>query len=624
MLDNDKAFDGMPETPSWVFEEIDKQFIKYLRFETIKGGRFYTCTNCHEQFKEGPAFIQPLMSAEDYGLFKATHLSFARCPKCEHDCAVRNVKFQKNTEQIFNCVFIPVAYDDVWVRCYASERSYVSPQSPAKTTHWEMMRYHLRPGKVEFFKKWFKADQFDQYKHVTEPFSWNMGPYCEKYSYRNIFVGGSLKDTFLRYSAYEDAKYMFYSDVPLLKYLSAYALHPQLEMLVKLGDKTFVTNFVNTGRDLSSLLDWSAKTPWGLYRLTHEEYNAWQKEKAGGKLSVYKIFRRLKGKGIKDMALAHKIYHIYYDVWNDGGEKKAYSFIAAVRRLRVDPRAAYKYIEKVQRESVGGCHHCPGITLYEAETLYMDYLKLAEKCGVTKTVSPFPKDLKATHDDLLKEAEKLKNLAKIADAQKRLSEARKLAKKEALTYSKKYKTLSTIYAPLKKKFSYENEKYRIVVPQNIEDILLEGNILGHCIGRGAVERYLDRIKARESFLVFLRQADKPDVPWYTLEVEPDGTIRQKRTFGDQQGKDLDEAFPFLSEWQRTVHKRMTKADKALAEKSKALRESNFAELRQNKTVVRTGHLRGQLLADVLAADLMEVTLEVKVPKVKTKQTRKVG
>ena len=205
-----------------------------------------------------------------------------------------------------------------------------------------------------------------------------------------------------------------------------------------------------------------------------------------------------------------------------------------------------------------------------------------------------------------------------------MSEARKLAKKEAATYSKKYKTLSTIYAPLKKKFSYENEKYRVVVPENVEDILLEGNILGHCIGRGAVERYLDRIKARESFLVFLRQADKPDVPWYTLEVEPDGTIRQKRTFGDQQGKDLDEALPFLSEWQMTVHKRMTRADKALAEKSKALRESNFAELRQNKTVVRTGYLRGQLLADVLAADLMEVTLAVETPKQKKKQIQKVG
>lgn len=452
-----------------------------------------------------------------------------------------------------------------------------------------------------------------------------MGPYCEKYPYREITVGGSRDDTFLKYSAYDKAKYMFYDSIPDLKYFSAYARHPQLEMLVKLGHKSLVVNYVNTGKDLKSLLDWSAKTPWNFYRLTREEYNAWQNAKHGGRLSVYKIFRRLNGKGVKDMEFARKLYELYHTYWNDGGEKQAYSFIAAVRRLRVDPRDAYKYIEKVHLESRGGCHHCPGITLRDAETLYMDYLKLAEKCGVTKTVSPFPKDLKAAHDDLLIEAEKFRWFAKIEDQKKQFKRVREIAAMETRRlYAKKYKTLSTIYEPLKKKFSYENEKYRVVVPENVEDILFEGNILGHCIGRGAVERYLDRIKARESFLVFLRQADKPDVPWYTLEVEPDGTIRQKRTFGDQQGKDLEEALPFLSEWQRTVHKRMTKADKALAEKSKALRESNFAELRQNKTVVRTGHLRGQLLADVLAADLMEVTLEVKASKVKTKQTRKVG
>ena len=34
---------------------------------------------------------------------------------------------------------------------------------------------------------------------------------------------------------------------------------------------------------------------------------------------------------------------------------------------------------------------------------------------------------------------------------------------------------------------------------------------------------------RETYLLFLRRAARPDVPWYTLEIEPGGNIRQKKS-----------------------------------------------------------------------------------------------
>ena len=107
-------------------------------------------------------------------------------------------------------------------------------------------------------------------------------------------------------------------------------------------------------------------------------------------------------------------------------------------------------------------------------------------------------------------------------------------------------------------------------------------------------------------MLFLRSKKNPECPFYLLEVEPGGTIRQKRSFDDLQYSDLDDAEPFLKEWQSVIKERMDAEDRELAGKSKKQRKLDMDELRKNNIKVRTGYLTGQLLADVLAADLLEV------------------
>lgn len=95
------------------------------------------------------------------------------------------------------------------------------------------------------------------------------------------------------------------------------------------------------------------------------------------------------------------------------------------------------------------------------------------------------------------------------------------------------------------------------------------------------------------------------MPWYTLEIEPGGTIRQKRTTGDNQFEDLDEAMPFLLEWQSVVAGRLNKSDRIKAQKSKVLRIEGFEELRRTKKKINYGELQGTLLVEALEKDLME-------------------
>ena len=163
----------------------------------------------------------------------------------------------------------------------------------------------------------------------------------------------------------------------------------------------------------------------------------------------------------------------------------------------------------------------------------------------------------------------------------------------------------------KEKYEFEDKEYRIVVPERVEDIMYEGLALGHCAHSSEV--YYDRIENRESCIMFLRKAEEPDKPYYTLEVEPDGTIRQKRTVGDRQNKDLEDAMVFLRKWQEEIQKRLTLEDFRLARESSRLRVEELKKLRENKTKIWNGTLRGQFLADVLEADLMEAvsTMETK-------------
>ena len=144
--------------------------------------------------------------------------------------------------------------------------------------------------------------------------------------------------------------------------------------------------------------------------------------------------------------------------------------------------------------------------------------------------------------------------------------------------------------------------YAIVTPKSIKDIILEGKILNHCVH--TVDYYYDRISQQTSYLLFLRKAESKDMPWYTLEVEPGGNIRQKRTTGDCQREDLQEAMPFLKKWQKVIQKRLSKEEKELAKKSEQARLKEYEKLRKDGNLIRRGKLAGKLLADVLEEDFM--------------------
>lgn len=223
----------------------------------------------------------------------------------------------------------------------------------------------------------------------------------------------------------------------------------------------------------------------------------------------------------------------------------------------------------------------------ELISTWKDYLFMASRLKMdTEAELIFkPKDLVSKHDEMVR----LCGGTQIVERAEEILES--------------YPDIDSICQSVKEKYDYKDKSYMIIVPERVEDIIAEGIALGHCLDRTDI--YFDRIHRRESYIVFLRRSEAPDCPYYTLEIEPDGTARQKRTTGDKQNADFDKAKRFIMKWQRAIRKRLTREDFTLAGESARLREEEFKELREKNAKIWHGHLAGKLLADVLEADLME-------------------
>lgn len=225
-------------------------------------------------------------------------------------------------------------------------------------------------------------------------------------------------------------------------------------------------------------------------------------------------------------------------------------------------------------------------------TTWSDYLSMAErlKMDTNDAIIYRVRKLFQRHDELVGRCR-----------QKELS----LQAEEIL---KKYPHIEEIYKSVKDTYCYIQEDYSVIVPEKVEDILTEGQNLHHCVGDS--ERYWDRIERQESYVLFLRRTNNVEKSYYTLEIEPDGTVRQKRTMYDRQEADIEDATKFLKKWQKEVSKRITDKERSLAKKSRVLRFEQFAQMRKNHVIIHTGTLQGKLLVDVLMADLMENKEEI--------------
>ncbi len=96
-----------------------------------------------------------------------------------------------------------------------------------------------------------------------------------------------------------------------------------------------------------------------------------------------------------------------------------------------------------------------------------------------------------------------------------------------------------------KKREFRGEKYSIVMPRDAEDIIREGQVLEHCVGRAG---YIEAMSRYECTILFLRNNEDLGKPLITIE-ERGGAIRQCYGFRDSYNSD-PEISAFIEEYAR--------------------------------------------------------------------------
>lgn len=250
------------------------------------------------------------------------------------------------------------------------------------------------------------------------------------------------------------------------------------------------------------------------------------------------------------------------------------------------PQQIQNYLEKQRAAGYNG------MTPKEILEQWKDYLSMCRAAGkdVADEMVYKPRDLKLRHDQAITDANQLRIV-------KAMQENKEFRKKEAAKMREKYPQAEKNLNEIRERYEYGDEEYQVIVPHDLVEIIEEGQALHHCAG--ATERYFDRIESKETYICFLRRMEAPGIPFYTIEVEPSGTIRQHRSYMDEE-PGIEEIRGFLRKWQQVLKKRLTEEDKRLAKISKEKREQNIKELEEkNNTRVLKG----------LAEDFMENPLE---------------
>lgn len=172
----------------------------------------------------------------------------------------------------------------------------------------------------------------------------------------------------------------------------------------------------------------------------------------------------------------------------------------------------------------------------EFMSIWGDYLRMAADEGMDTAddIVRFPKNLRARHDQLVRLGEQRKDekrLEQYADLDQRIAER----------------------LPEAGRYYWESEDYVIVPAAKCKELMTEGRTLHHCVGMN--DRYMNKMAAGESWILFLRKREALDTPYYTIEIDM-GNDEILQWYSEYDRKpDADRIRKILNLFRRSLEKR---------------------------------------------------------------------
>lgn len=251
----------------------------------------------------------------------------------------------------------------------------------------------------------------------------------------------------------------------------------------KMGLRKFAADHMYAGQRLTKM-NYEYKKPWEILRITKEILN--QAIKLNASDQQMRILQRAHEVGVRLTDEQVKWLDTYMGV----------SSIIAYFRVQT-PHRIIRYLKEQVNVYVPRKQQTTQSD--ERLRLYIDYLDTARQLGwdMRDRGIFFPQDITRAHDEAVQ----------LFNAQKDEREAAKMKDKD--------KKLRAIVKDVRKVFDYEDDEYKLLVPECFKEFKAEGNAQHNCVASS----YYDRAVRGEVIILFIRKKAEQDKSFCTVEIQ---------------------------------------------------------------------------------------------------------
>ena len=352
---------------------------------------------------------------------------------------------------------------------------------------------------TDFRGKWSVRSEFREPVFCSTAYGYS---FDNSYTVLNM---QAIKRSCMKYSMADK-----YANRLLIEYLRVYCKHPNIEYLLKSGYdpiKENVSGYWGGQKSLyvSPKINWKSNNLLKMLNLNRTE------------------FFTLEGS---------ETYYERYVMWREKFPKmKPEDVLLVAKVFGYESGTLHRFCDETGLKPQRIARYLNENNIWTHD--YSDYL---EQCrglnyDMHDTAISMPHDFQVMH-------ERLSELTKI-----------KINNKARAAFKENY--------PLREKLEYRLGCLFIRQPKSMKEIADEGALLQHCVG-GYAERHANGIL----HILFIRRADKPDIPYYTVELSASGNIVQVR--GLRNCPMTEEVRDFINNYKQYIAEIFNKKEKKTA------------------------------------------------------------
>lgn len=495
------------EFQRWIRETVFSE--KYIFAETMKYKRGYRthCSECGATY-----FLKE----------KPKHNTKSICKKCGQEC-ITKTRVRELYEN--KKVLVIQQVGESWVlRHFRFTRYSGTSKLGTKTGVYHAERIRIfndkKTRKIYYGESHSNCESEDTQTWWTKKngMVFDHDFYLYPDSLKDLSIEQGLKGVLIQCA--DKGKHMDYNNL-----IRGWSSHPYLEYIIKSGlyklADEIATTYVGWGHPVDTL-ELLGKSPSRLLKIAPQRIHRLKDMDGGLRALRYLQEEERSGKKISQENLLF-------------AEKNNIDFSELqIKRTQLSINKALGYIRRqVQKNN---------LKTKQILQYYKDYLDMAEDRGMdlTDDIVRLQSRMIEFHDRYLEEKNRAAN------------------KKEYARVNRKFKKIHADYEKNTQLFGYKDGDLIMLLPQKASDIKKEGQLQHHCVG--ASDNYMEKMNKRTSFILFLRRKDNPDIPYYTIEAESNGTIKQFYAAYNRQ-PDRAKISSWLKKWTREVKKRNQKLEK---------------------------------------------------------------